>query len=286
MTRRPLDRIAALAQTVAVIAAVSAAGAAPRTTLVACAPGYPGDTAQAQPSMDDLAAAIRHAAGWKDRELGAVYHNNVEPGLAALAGPDAALALVPLPFFLEYRERLDLRPRLLVEQDVGLEERWTLVLPAAAAAAPAALAGWQLAGTPAYSERFVENVALAGWGPLPDTVELRFTSRVLSYLRKAARGERVAVLLDGAQTAALERLPFAGDLRIAVTSRAVPTSLLCSVGDRLPAEELRRLDAALLGLHGDDAGKALLGSLRLVRFHPLPGGKLESLATAFAGSGD
>ena len=42
----------------------------------------------------------------------AVYHEDLEEGLARLEQPDAALALVPLPFYLEYVDRLDLLPIL------------------------------------------------------------------------------------------------------------------------------------------------------------------------------
>src|SRR5512139_1894218 len=73
----------------------------PALTLVVCAPGYPGSTAEAQPAMDTLAAAVSAAANWKTGELGAVYFETESAGLERIALPDSALVLVPLPFWLK-----------------------------------------------------------------------------------------------------------------------------------------------------------------------------------------
>ena len=85
-----------------------ASDTAPAITLVVCAPGYPGNTEQAQPVMDDLAAQLARGAGWEAGRLGAVYHRKLEAGVERLSRDDAAVVLVPLPFFLEYREELGL----------------------------------------------------------------------------------------------------------------------------------------------------------------------------------
>ena len=267
---------------VLVSSSVAPAPAAPiETTVVACAPGYPGNTEQAQPSMDAFAAVLQRSLDGQHRHISAVYHEALEAGLERIAAADAAVALVPLPFYLEYRTRLGLTPRLLVEQEAGLTESWTLVAAKTSGAPPAGLAGWQLAGMPVYSERFVRGVALAGWGPLSSNAELKFTSRVLSSLRQASRGESVAVLLDGAQAAASVRLPFAADLEQLHRSRPVPTSLLCTVAGRLADEEWNRLAATLLQLHEQPAGAEALAELRLVRFHPLQQAELHALEAAF-----
>src|SRR5262245_47968634 len=75
-------------------AATPPSGAAAKWTLVVCAPGYPGTTGQAQPTMDALAAAVGRAAGLEEGTLGAVYHESLAGGLARLEQKDAAFALV------------------------------------------------------------------------------------------------------------------------------------------------------------------------------------------------
>ena len=83
------------------------------TTLVVCAPGYPGNTAEAQPAMDALARSVAAAAHLPPGSITAVYDETAEGGLRRLAQKDAALLLAPLPFFLEHERDLRLTPRLM-----------------------------------------------------------------------------------------------------------------------------------------------------------------------------
>src|ERR1700683_5791536 len=96
-------------------------------TLVFCAPGYPGPTQDAQPFLDAFAIATAAAAKWPVGSLAAIYDATEAGGLEKLAKPDAALAFVPYPFFVEHAAGLHLAP--LVQADVtnvGVQERWTL----------------------------------------------------------------------------------------------------------------------------------------------------------------
>jgi len=260
------------------------AGEAP-LTLVACAPGFPGNTEQAQPTMDDFAKAVTHAAGWPAGRLAAVYHDELAPGLERLRADDAALALIPLPLFLRYREELGLRPLLEVEDEDSVEQRWSLVARRAAVAAPAALSGWSIAGMPGYAPEFVRRVALDGYGPLPADVEIDFTGRVLGALRKAARGSRTAVLLDSVQTSSMSALPFAGELDVLFRSPAMPGSLLCSVGDRIDDGQAAALRSALLSLGESAAGADVLAELRLRRFRPVDTERLGEIESRYDGGG-
>jgi hypothetical protein len=244
-------------------------------TLVACAPGYPGSTEQAQPTMDAFAAQSAKLAGWDADALAAIYYKSLDAGLERLEQPDAALAFVPLPFFLEYSGSLGLVPVL---QGIDAErptETWTLVAAKGKVSGPGSLDGWQVAGRGGYSPAFVRGVALQGWGTLPDTAEVTFTSRAVSALRKASRGEPVAVLLDGEQSAALDGLPFAADLEPVYTSEPLPGSVLCVVGDRLDAGRTEGLRAALLRLGDKKTGREILDELRLARFAPVDEEGLE-----------
>ena len=88
--------------------AASGHAAAPPYRLVACAPGYPGTTASAQPTMDLLAARLAAAAGLEPTAVTAEYRPDELEGLQRLKDPGTAIGLVPLPFFLRYADELDL----------------------------------------------------------------------------------------------------------------------------------------------------------------------------------
>ena len=275
-----------LALVVALVAStVGAATPEGRFTLVAAAPGYPGDTAQAQPTMDAFALAVAARAGWPADRLGAVYHEALAAGLARLARPDATLALVPLPFYLEYGEQLELRPLLEIAPLAGPDEAWSLVARRGALGAASSLDGLRIAAIAGYSPRFVRQVVLAGWREPEDGATVEFESRVLSALRRAAAGEPLAVLLDRAQLAALPSLPFAKDLEVVATSTALPGSLLCAVAGRIDDGAAQALRAALLELDGDAAGRALLESIQVGGFRVLDAVRLEAIERLFSAAG-
>ena len=97
-----------------------------------------------------------------------------EAGLAELARSHAALAMVPLPFYLEHGEELELEPMLEVLPESGKAETWSLVAKKGAIRNPAGLSGWEVAGISGYAPRFVSRVALSGWGTLPEDVKKIF----------------------------------------------------------------------------------------------------------------
>jgi hypothetical protein len=272
---------------VALFAAGSLASAgafvpAARVTLVVCAPGYPGSTAEAQPAMDALATAVGAAAGWKPGELRAAYYETEKAGLERLASPDAALALVPLPFWLQHRSRLKLDPQLqAVEQDGEAAESWSLVAGAGAVTGPGSLAGFELISLAGYSPRFVRGPALGNWGELPPGVGITFSSAVLTGLRRASAGNKVALLLDRAQADALPTLPFSGKLQVVTRSAPLPVSVLCVVGGRLSPARLKTLEKGFITVGATPAGAQVLTGVRLSRFVPADHAALARARDAF-----
>src|SRR5919201_1662022 len=131
-------------------------------TLVVCAPGFPGSTAEARPTMDAFANAVAQAGQLPAGSLSAVYEETEGGCVRRLAQPDAALVLTPLPFFLDHDKELRLVPRL-------------------------------------------------------------------SAVRRAADGDKIAVLLDGPQAASLANLPFASSLAVVSTSPPMPVAVLATI---------------------------------------------------------
>ncbi len=259
----------------------AASPAAPHL-LVVCAPGYPGSTLEAQPAMDGLASAIATAAGWKAGDLAGIYFEKEAAGVERLAGPEATLALVPLNFWLEHHVRLKLVPQLqAVAQGGEAAEVWSLVTGKGAVRAPAALAGFELISLAGNTPRFVRGPALGAWGPLPSDLRIVFSGAVLSGLRRAAAGEKVALLLDRAQSAAVASLPTAAQLEVVTRSPPLPVSVLCSIADRLPKAEVAGLVAALPRLADSPGGAAALAGVRLARFVPADAQGLAAARDAY-----
>lgn len=269
----------------ALVLATAVAAATPPTplTLVVCAPGYPGSTAEAQPNMDALARAAAAAAGWPVGTIKAQYQETEEGGLAAYRAPAPTLALVPLPFYLAHGRELKLTARAqAVPKDGKADDVWTLVAKKGRVAAAASLAGWKLVSLSAYAPDFIRNVALAKWGKLPPDVTFVASGQVLSALRKAASGENVAVLLDGTQAASISTLPFASDLETVTVSPPLPAVVLCTVGPSLGPVDSKRFTTGILKLRDTPAGAAALDGMRLERFVPPNDQALAAARKAYA----
>ena len=258
--------------------------AAQPLTIVICAPGYPGSTAEAQTTMDLFAGALARTTGLASQTVAAVYFENEAAGLARLGEKDVALTIVPLPFYLAHAKALKLQARLQVVAKGGDgAEIWSLVAKKGRVANVAALAGWELVSLAAYVPAFVDRVALAGWGPLPSSVKLLHTGAVLSALRRAANGDNVALLLDAQQADAITKLPFAAEIETVHRSAQLPAAILCSVGARGKDPAVPKLLAALATFHARPEGPAVLDALRLARFIALDDKALSHARALFGG---
>jgi hypothetical protein len=242
--------------------------AAAVATLVFCAPGYPGGAGDAQPLLDQFTRAVVTASGWPAGSLASVYDPTEEGGLAKLRNPDAVLAFVPYPFFVEHAAELHLEPLVQADvADVGPQQRWSLLARSGRLAGPAALKGYTLVSVAGYAPNFVRHRALGAFA-LPPDVRIESTGQVLSALRRAAAGEPVAVLLDHTQTAALASLPFASELKVVTQSPELPVAIIAVVDSRLAAGPARTLQAGLLRMGRLPGSADSLAPLRLRGFVP------------------
>lgn len=240
--------------------------AAAVATLVFCAPGYPGGAGDAEPFLDAFAAAAAHAAKWPAGSLVATYEATEAGGLEKLAKPEAALAFVPFPFFVEHAAALKLAP--LVQADVtgvGVQERWTLVAKKGGVSSAASMSGYSIVSIAGYAADFVRQYALSDWA-LPAEVKISQSAQVLSVLRRVAAGEQLTVLLDGTQMSSLASLPFANELQPVTQSAPLPVAILAVVDARLSKSRAEALRAALLGLSDAAANADVLANLRLRGF--------------------
>jgi hypothetical protein len=271
----------ALAVALLLTAAPGRTVSAEHLALVACAPGWPGTTAEAQHGMDALVSALARSAGLPEGSLSGVYLPAEQDGLARLSRPDAAIVLVPLPFFAKHAATLELEPRLevVMQGEEAQGDVWTLVAGKGRVTSPAALAGFSLSSSAGYAPGFVRGI-LAPWGQLPADVRIVQSSQVLSALRKAASGADVAVLLDGAQSRALSTLPFSAELEVVARSKPIPAGVIATIGRRLTPERWRMLERAFLTLPSTDSGANVLAGIQTKEFSKLDGPARDAVRRA------
>ncbi len=77
-------------------------------------------------------------------------------------------------------------------------------------------------------------------------------------------------------------LPAAPQLEVVTRSPPLPVSVLCALGDRLPAARQKALVAALSNLASTPAGAEALAGVRLAGFVPADAKALASAREAYA----
>ena len=256
------------------IAAVAVAAPA-KLTIAVCSPGAVGTQADAQPALDAFAGAASTKAGVP---LAAVFDDTEAGGVARLK--DAAIGLVSLPFYLAHEKELSLHARLNVVQQGRPElDRWTLVAKKGRVPNAAALGDLTIFSNAAFAPAFIRGSVLGGFGAVPASTKLVQSSSVLTALRKAANGEPVAVVLDGAQQASLASLPYAAQLEVVATSPAMPAGVIATVDARVPPQAWTSIEKGLRALPPDQ-----LAGVRLDKFVSLDDKALDAARKAFDGA--
>ena len=270
-----------LASVLLVIAAslASGAGRIEAATIVFCSPGSPGDTAQAKPAMDQFARAVEKAGGLPAAAVSAEYHEAETAGVDALRATGTLVGAVPVPFFVAHGKDLGLEPRLAIVTTTGQPERYALVVKKGTAAKAADLAGWEITGTSGYAAGFVRRAFVKEFGALPDDARVSFTASPLQALRRAATGEKLAVVLDAAQSGSLSNLPFGADLQILARSEPLPSGLVCALRAAAPAGA-KTVTSILKGLERlpkSQEGSAALLAIRVERFEAIDAARIARL---------
>jgi hypothetical protein len=252
--------------------------AAPDKTLIAvCAPGSPGTTADAQSAMDAFAAAVSAKSG---AQVTAVYDEAEDAGVARMK--TAQVGMVSLPFFLKHEQDLKLHPQLMAQfKDRPALDEWVLVAKKGKVHGAASLDGFTITSPAAFAPAFVRGTVLGGFGALPATVQMKQSAAVLSALRKAAKGDPVAVLLDGKGSASLATLPFAGDLEVVARSPKLPAGLVVTIDGGPTGDKWKSLEGAFLGLRGDKAGATALDGMEMDKFVKLDGDVIAAARKAY-----
>lgn len=272
-----------LAAALATLISLPALAAEP-AALVICAPGYPGSTKEAQPTIDALVGVMaKQAKGWEPKELTGAYYETENGGVARLSQPDAALTLVPLAFFLEHEQALKLTAR----QGAAFKGRdgtevWSLFAKKGSVTKAADLDGWTIVSTVAFSPRFIRGPVLGSWGKLPETVKFQQTNRFLSPMRKAAGGEKIAFLLDSETATQIMGTEMAKDFEPLHKSAPLPMAIVATVDGRLPEARWKPMGEALLKLGETPDGAKTLEAVWKLKFLKLDDKALAAARKSFA----
>ena len=241
------------------------------------APYGAGSPEQAAETMAEFGRYLETAAGWAEGTIDTSYLNNVEDGVARLEEDAPGFLVVTVPVFLRHHRGQGWKPLLILVTDSADAQRYSLYGPPGSTLE--SLSGAPLVGDSAYDAAFVATAVLRREdAEVP--FELQPTDRPLSAVRKASRGERMAVLLDEAQRIALGSLPAGVELSLLAESPWMPAGILVASPAVAPADA-EAVREALERAAEDPAAKEILTTMKIRRFEPPVPEALSTLARSY-----
>ena len=198
--------------------------------------------------------------------------------------PDAFI-ISSLGFFLSRRKALSLVPLASVEMTENAGNRYYLVAKKGTVTSLEEMKGKTIAGSALYEDPdFLKKVVFAGrLDPLSD-LALEPTSRPLSAIRKAARGELGGVLLDDVQYHSLQALPLFTELAVVYESPPLPPLGLMMTDTPADRNREEKLLESLTTLGETDAGAAAFRSFGLKGFSRIDPSSLDEVIRKYEGS--
>lgn len=255
-------RVSLLAFVVA-LATAGPAWAGPRD-FVLCMGGFLGTTEQAAPVLEGLFRHLEKTLGWPEKSISGSYHPDAAEGLAAIKSVQPGFALVTHEMYAAQRGPMKMQLIGGMRLADGALSRYHVVTKATGGPATLAeLAGKTIASPHLAEVRFADRVIFGGGLSLghggAKAVDVRAP---LSALRKVARGEVDAAVVDEPVIRQLSKLPIGAELRVVHSSDELPPLPVVAF-PRASSADRQAMAKALLGLCSQGDGAALCRSLRL-----------------------
>ena len=259
--------------------AVLAAPPAPAATeVLVCYPGGGNvKPRQARPAMEKMLAVLERLGGWSQGTFQHQFTSKVDECRKLIAEKKPAYLLTSLGLYLEHRQAQGLvpmvRPRMAEQQ----HEIYRILVKKGGPADLAGLKGKTLGGNLLDEPVFLKRIVFAGKIDPATHFQLEPSKRALRALRKLAKGQLDAVMVNAQQYRALSGLPFAKDLAPAFTSAKLPLLGLAASDKRTKPADRDRMAKAMAGLCADSKGKEICDLFGLQAFSAVKPGDYQTV---------
>lgn len=243
--------------------------AAAKFDVLVCYPG--GGTVtdrQARPAMQKMLGVIESLGGWPAGTFQHSFTAKVGECRKLLAKSKPAITLTSLGLFLEHRAGHHLVPISKPRMAGSSEEIYRVMTKKGGPASLAALKGKTLGGSLLDESEFLQRIVFAGQIDPASHFQLKPAKRALRDLRKLAKGELDAVLVNDQQFRALGSLGFAKELQPIFASKPLPLIGLAADSQQVDAADRQRLTEALSKMCTHETGREVCEMFGLQSFAP------------------
>lgn len=258
------------------LALCPAASAAAASGLVVCDVGGPGNTAQAQPTLDNFLRHIEKTAGLEAGRLTGEYHTEMDDCLAYIKNQRPALAVLDLATYLQQARDLQLEP--LAHLGPPDRQRYHVLVKKGAYTDLASLKGKKVVSSDLDDPRFAARIVFGGKIDPSAEFQLEHTRRPLKAIRQVVRGESDAAVVNADTFAHLGDLQLPEEPVAIFASEALPGLTMAVVQvngaeQKALAEKVRGVVGALCA--GD--GAELCKNFGIEKIVPADAPRLDAL---------
>lgn len=232
--------------------------------LLLCLTGFPGTTEQAGPTVRGFLDRLGEKLGWGAGVIQGDYYPDTQVGLRQIQERKPGFAGMSLDLYLAHGEELGAEVLVKAVMHGRDKQRYHIVVAKEGGPASAeALTGKVLVPF-RESARFLGNLVLDGQRTLAESLELQYESNAMSALRKVARGQATAAVVDEEIIERFDEVPVKDQLKVLLAGPWLPGPPVVALEGSAAADRTA-MRTALLGLCAGD-GAETCRSIRVDSF--------------------
>jgi len=244
--RRGKGKAHLLVAAAVVVGAASLAFGSPRELLL-CVTGFPGTTDQARPTVQGFLDALAAKAGWGAGAIAGDYYPDSQVGIEQIRSRQPGFAAMSLDLYLAHGAELNAEVIAKAKMHGRDRMRYSIVVAKEGGPATADALSGSVIVPFRESARFLGNLVLDGKRTLAEGLTLQYEANATSALRKVARGQAAAAVVEEEVIARFDEFPMKDQLRVLVTGPWLPGPPVCALPTSAAADRTAMRDA-LVGL--------------------------------------
>ncbi|MBI5490167.1 MAG: PhnD/SsuA/transferrin family substrate-binding protein [Deltaproteobacteria bacterium] len=232
--------------------------------LLLCVSGFPGTTEQAQPTVRGFLDKLGEKLGWGASAVQGDYYPDASVGLQQIRDRDPGFAAMSLDLYLAHGSEFEAKVIARAVMHGRDKQRFHIVVAKEGGPASVdALSGKVLVPF-RESARFLGNLVLDGRRALAETLDLQYESNAMSALRKVARGQAVAAVVEEEIIERFDEVPVKDQLTVLLAGPWIPGPPVVGLTGSAEADRTA-MQTALIALCGGD-GAETCRSIRVDSF--------------------
>jgi hypothetical protein len=256
-------RVIVFAVAVSILLVPALVSGGPRDFML-CLTGFPGTTEQAGPTVRGFLDKLGVKLGWGTGTIQGDYYPDTEIGLQKIKERNPGFAGMSLDLYLAHGSELGAEVIARAVMHGRDKQRYHIVVAKQGGAATVdALSGKVLVPF-RESARFLGNLVLDGKRTLAESLDLQYESNAMSALRKVARGQAAAAVVDEEIIERFSEVPVKDQLTVLVAGPWLPSPPIVGLTGSTAADRTAMRDA-LVGLCAGD-GAETCRSIRVDSF--------------------